>query len=168
MYPQEIKRKEEIMMTRKEALLFAIENEVKSQNLYRALANAFKDEQSRAMFQNLVPLEKVHEEKLIALYKAENPDEALNINYALIPTPVDGESLDDPQGALKFAIKREHIAREGYLTFAQNAEDGELKQLFEELAAEEANHAELLNDEINRIHGSMIWFDPSELDGFME
>lgn len=156
------------MMTRKEALLFAIENEVKSQNLYRALANAFKDEQSQAMFKNLVPIEKVHEEKLVSLYKEENPDEELNINYALIPTPVEGESLDDPQGALEFAIKREHIAREGYLTFAQNAEDGELKELFEELAAEEANHAELLNDEINRIHGSMIWFDASELDGFME
>jgi rubrerythrin len=120
------------------------------------------------MFRNLVPIEKVHEEKLIALYRQENPDEKLIIDYALIPTPVDGESLDDPQGALEFAIKRENIAREGYRTFAANAEDGEMKQLFEELAAEEAKHAELLNDEINRIHGSMLWFDPSELDGFME
>lgn len=156
------------MMTRKEALIFAIENEVKSQNLYRALANAFKDEQSRAMFSNLIPIEKVHEEKLAELYKEENPEEKLIIDYTLIPTPVEGESLDDPQGALEFAIKREHIARDGYLAFARNADDGAMKNLFEELAAEEAKHAELLNDEINRIHGSMIWFDPSELDGFME
>ncbi|MCD6181567.1 MAG: ferritin family protein [Candidatus Cloacimonetes bacterium] len=156
------------MTTRKEALLFAIENEVKSQNLYRALANAFKDTHAVEMFTRLVPMEKAHEEKLIALYRHENPEDELTINYALIPILTEGEHLDDPEGALEFAIKRENIAEAGYLNFAKTTDDAELKKLFMELAAEEKNHAELLQDEINRIHGSMIWFDASELDGFME
>lgn len=146
----------------------AIQNEIMSQNLYNGLARSFRRNPEVAKtFSRLVPLEEMHEEKLRTLYQETFPGSTLDLDPALsyaIPAP----DISDADKVLEFAISREVIAHDIYANLAAEAAEPVLKQLFIELAAEEANHKTILQTEILRLDGLMTWFDPSELDGFMD
>lgn len=69
--------------------------------------------------------------------------------------------------AIDHAIDFERRAREHFKNAAQNAQNEKVKRLFEEIAAEEEMHMELLQAERSYLHKSGIWFDYQEfyMDG---
>ncbi len=155
-------------MTRKEALIMAIENEIKSQNFYKFMGNHCENKSCNLFF-NLVPLEKIHEEKLRNIFTEEFSEEELNIRLDLMPSfSFKEKDFRDPKVIYELGIQKEKDAQEFYLSLAEKAESPEVKEIFIQLAQEEANHAELLYTEIDKLTNTMIWFDESELNGIME
>lgn len=155
-------------MNKKDAYIQAIENEIRSQNLYKFMAQHCKDTEKN-LFLSLVPMEKIHEDKMRALFAKEYPNETLELSAELLPkTKANIESMRDPKAVFDFAIEREKLAQDAYKTLAEQCQDDQMKQLFLEMSEEESKHAELLFTEIEKLVNSMIWFDESELNGLME
>ena len=155
------------MNERKEALILAIQNEIKAQNLYLMMARAFSDDDSRQTFLGLVPMEEMHEDKLTEIYRAEFDDEP-DLDRNALPQFKARRDLKDPKHILQFAVDQELIAHASYKKLAGLAQHDDMRTLFEGLAEEELQHKALLEDRLEQIQGLMTWFDPSELNGLME
>jgi len=155
-------------MERKDAIIYAIHNEIKSENSYNTLAKVFEDRESKEVFSHLSKIEAIHKDKLIKLFKKEFPEAALDIDRNATFKIPRQEGLKDPVVALQYAIGKEQSAGEGYQKLAELSKDAETTKLFLMLAADEKNHEDLLETEIARLTGSMMWFDVSELGGLME
>ncbi len=155
-------------MTRKEAYIYAIENEIKSKNLYMLLAKSFKNEESVKIFHLLESLEKVHEEKLIEAYKKEFQKSSVFFDADLLPKIDIRRNISDPKTILEYAIDRELATADQYEDMAEDSQNEDLKEFFLSLVEEEKNHKEMLETELNRIPGTVMWFDESELNGLME
>ncbi|MCF7793934.1 MAG: ferritin family protein [Candidatus Cloacimonetes bacterium] len=156
------------MESRKEVYQLVIQEEIKAQNLYKTLAKALNKTDSEDIFEKLIKIEKIHEEKIIELFNNEFPQQELNIDRNLTPKVENDIDLESPEKALRFAISKEEDAQQIYLELASGAENLKNKELFEKFAADERNHKKLLEDEISRLGGLMTWFDESELNGLME
>jgi len=154
-------------MTRKDAIRIAIEAEIRAQKLYKALAKSFKNAETEQFFSQLVRYEEYHESKMRELFASEFPNESPQLSQEP-DIQMQGLKLDDPKALLEFAISREELAQNIYLTLAEQSQDQPTRGLLLRFADEEEQHKELLLTEIEKLHGILQWFDPSELDGFME
>mgnify|MGYP003789717295 CR=1 FL=1 len=155
-------------MDKKQAYIQAIENEIRSQNLYQFMA-VHCENKEKNIFVNLIPMEKMHEEKMRSFFYKEFPGETLNISADLLPkTQKKIDEMKDPKSIFDFAIEREKMAQEAYMDLALNCDDEDMKTFFKQMAEEEKNHADILFTEIEKLENTMIWFDESELNGLME
>ena len=154
-------------MDRKELYNFAIAQEQRSQRLYQGLARSFGEPETNAFFTELVGLEKEHELKLRSAFSKEFPGEEPEPETQEIKE-IPSVDLKDPAQLLQFAITREEEAAKNYYSFAEQTEPVDIKELLLHLAKEEEQHKTLLLTEMQRILGALEWFDPSELDGFMD
>ncbi|MCB5247538.1 MAG: ferritin family protein [Candidatus Cloacimonetes bacterium] len=154
-------------MDRKELYTLALAQEIRSQRLYSALAQSFKHPANSALFKELTLLEETHETKLRQAFGAEFPEVEPD-PLQLKEPELAGIDPSDPAQLLQYAISREEKAQNHYLAFAADADDEDMKKLLLDLAAEEDNHRSLLLTEQQRILGAVQWFDPSELNGFMD
>lgn len=154
-------------MERYELYRIAISAELASQKLYTALARSFQNPETAAFFTELVTLEKTHEEKLRRAFEDEYPGRKLGQVEAM-KHQLDDLDFSDPQALLDYAISREDAARDHYLAFAAETQDGQMKQMLLRFAEEEEGHKTLLQTETQRLLGALQWFDPSELAGFMD
>jgi rubrerythrin len=155
-------------MEKKEAYIFAIENEIKSKNFYAMLARSCKNEESKKTFYMLEKLEAIHEEKLIDAYKKECQVSSPVFDREMMPKIDIRRNLSEPKAVLEYAIDRELSMADQYAYMSETAEDQDMKKFFDSLYKEELDHKELLENELDRIHGIAIWFDESELNGLME
>ncbi|HPN41028.1 MAG TPA: ferritin family protein [Candidatus Cloacimonadota bacterium] len=153
-------------MNRKETYLLALEAEVRSQKLYHALAVSFRRPETSVVFQQLVKMEKNHEDKVRAAYLNEFP----GADPVVDPQP--GEyrhlNLKDPAAVLEYAMGREDVARDHYLILAEDTDEPGLKEMLLLFAREEEQHKEVLLTQLQDMQGALQWFDPSELAGLME
>lgn len=154
-------------MDKKELYLLALAQEIRSQKLYDALAKSFKNPQNSVFFRELVLLEQAHEARLRESFGPEFPDAEPEAK-ALKDKDLQGLDLNDPVALLEYAAEREAIAQNHYLAFAEQTSEPKLKAMLLELAEEEDKHRSLLLVELQRIQGSLDWYDPSELAGFMD
>lgn len=154
-------------MDRQELYRLALTAEIRSQNLYGALAKSFRNQETSSFFNELVHLEKAHEDKIRKAMDHELPgmvfivDAAINQDFA-------GMDFSDPMKVLDFALGREDLAHNLYMDFASQTADLNLKAMLLRLAEEEDEHKTLLLTEMQRIQGALQWYDPSELNGLME
>lgn len=156
------------MENRKQALKDAIQSEIKAQNLYRILSEAFRREELSETFKNLVALEKIHEEKLIERFVTDYDEQPEPLDRKAVFRFSSKRSLSDPVEILRFAAGNETDAMTKYRNLGEDSESEDARMLFFELAEEEENHRRLLEDEVARIQGEMMWYDESELNGLME
>jgi rubrerythrin len=154
-------------MKRIEAYVLAIENEIKSTNLYNALKKSFKDESLKKTFHTLGAYEDIHREKLVSAFRREFPKEKLIYDKNVMPKINIKRDLSDPRHIFEYAIDREIAMADQYEDMAEDCTDEDIRAFFLALVAEEKQHQEMLEMELNRLHGTAIWFDSSELDGFM-
>jgi rubrerythrin len=154
-------------MERKQAYRIAIEAEIRSQNLYKALAKSFNNAETEQFFKQLVQYEEAHEAKMRELFARDYPGESLTL-VDDIDMQLEGVKLDDPKKVLEFAISREELAQNIYLKLAEQSTDENTCALLKQLAQEEVQHKELLFTELEKLHGILQWFDPSELNGLMD
>ncbi|PKN78329.1 MAG: hypothetical protein CVU48_08615 [Candidatus Cloacimonetes bacterium HGW-Cloacimonetes-1] len=154
-------------MDRKETFRIAIQAEINSQNLYISLSKSFGKAESATIFSNLVPMEKIHEEKLRAIFESEYPGETLELELNYIPD-IKSVDFNEPKNVLEFAISREEKAHAGYVKLAADTADPDLKAMLLRFAEEESYHQTILLTEIQRLQGMIQWYDPSELNGLVE
>jgi rubrerythrin len=154
-------------MNLQEAYRIAIEAEIRSQNLYKALAKSFKTIESASIFNQLLMYEINHEEKMRAYFIELFPNTPLQLMDDL-SMELKGLNLSDPKNILEFAISREELAQNIYLKIAEQTPAGEVKDTLLSFANEELHHKEILFKELERMHGIVDWYDPSELNGLME
>lgn len=154
-------------MTRKEGYHQAIAAEIRSQKLYKALAGSFTNADTSNVFKELLLLEENHEAKLRDAYAREfNGEKAeVSVPNAIIEA---GLQLDDPAKVLEYAITREEMAHDAYLKLAETASDLQIKSMMIRFASEEIDHKIMLLTEMQKLHGALSWYDPSELTGLME
>lgn len=155
-------------MDRKETYHLAIMNEIKSQILYDRMSKSFKERpDSGVVFKRLIPLEKMHEDKLRAAFKKEFPHEDLNVDVNPAPF-LKRSDINDPKKVIIYAISREIEAAKIYKKMARETTDVDVLDLLNHLAKEEENHLDMLEQEIALMQGQMSWYDPSELSGLAE
>ena len=131
--------------TFEDVLDFAILQEKAAQQFYSELSGKVLDSDMRLFYQTLVQEEHLHELKLRELkrfgYELIEPDiETLRESGYLDAMPISPEVTFAE--AVRYAIKKERSARMLYRTLGQMCQRKELKQLFDQLAEQEAEHAE--------------------------
>lgn len=154
-------------MNKRETIQAAIQAEIMSQNLYKHLAKSFTKPEASSVFLQLVPQEELHEAKLRELYNAEFAENPMDLDLEKV-AEVKQMKITEPKQALEYAISREEMAQNIYLKLAEESFDAATKAMLLKLATEEDNHKTILFTEIQRLQGMLEWFDPSELNGFME
>jgi rubrerythrin len=154
-------------MTRHESYRMVIEAEIRSQKLYEALALSFRNADTSKIFNELILFEQAHEAKVRQAFAKEFPNDELVLTESISPE-LKGVNLSDPKDVLDYAISREELAAGIYLSMAEQTKDADIKAMLIRFANEEDNHKILLLAEVQRLHGALQWYDPSELTGLME
>lgn len=140
-----------------EVLAKAIQREIESQNLYRELGRKMTDEAAKAAFRQLYRQEQGHQKRLEQYQRGELGSGALSrgqaIDYKI------AEYLDQPAASPDMKLKdvfllaanREKAAHTFYISFAALHPADRVRELLEDLAAQELEHkqrVELLFTEV--------------------
>ena len=124
----------------------AIQKEIDSQTIYSTLSRGVKDQYAKAALQDLVKYEKEHQLMLERYRRGELKEGALSrdhvIDYKI------AEHLEQPEISSKMTLKevfllaanREKASHELYLDLAEIHPQGEVRRMFERLAAQELEH----------------------------
>ena len=124
----------------------AIQKEIDSQTLYSTLSNRVKDKYARDALQDLAKYEKEHQLMLERYRRGELKEGALSrddvVDYKI------AEHLEQPEISSKMSLKevfllaanREKASHELYLDLAEIHPQGEVRRMFERLAAQELEH----------------------------
>lgn len=123
---------------------FAIDNEQKAVDFYVNLANRFEDKTISQAFEDFAKEEMGHKARLTSIkekglfeMKTEEVVDLKIADYLVRTEPTENMSYE---AALTLAMKREKAAYRLYLKMAEKAPNEEMKNIFENLAQEEAKH----------------------------
>ena len=135
-----------------EAIRTAFEIELGGGAYYRKAATEASDPALKDLFQRMSEMEDEHLDTLTRRYHAEVPAPSpdFETKRAAIFAGLEHQP-DDPANLLKLAIgfeKRAVAFFEGHV--AECPEGSVERELYEELAAEEREHVDMLTDELNR------------------
>ena len=123
---------------------YAIENEQSAVDFYRELASKAAKPEIRKLFENYAKEEEVHKAKIEAV-KADQTfasvsTDVLDLKLGDYLVAVEPSADMDYQSALILAMKREKAAFRLYTALAAKVDDEQLRELFLQLAQEEAKH----------------------------
>ncbi len=149
-------------MNELEALALALEIEKVELKFYLGLARKAKDERAKKMFLFLAEEEAEHwkafegrfVEELIE--RCELPAVDRELLEKLTPK-YEGELSE--VDAVRIGMEQEKLTWGFYEEAAKNAEHGDVKRVFEELAGVEKGHYELLRAQYDSIMKTGIWMD---------
>jgi rubrerythrin len=124
----------------------AIQKEIESQNLYSTLSRGVKDQYAKAALRDLAKYEKKHQLILERYRRGELKEGALSSDYVIDYRIA--EHLEQPEISSNMNLKdvflvaanREKASHELYLGLAEIHPQGEVRRMFEELAAQELEH----------------------------
>ena len=123
---------------------FAIKEEENAAQFYTDLARRMEKPWMKKAFEDFALEEKQHKAKLLGVKQGKQLDSAATkvTDLKMADYLVDIEPRDnmDYQDALILAMKKEKAAFKLYIDLAACAEDENLRQIFLELAQEEAKH----------------------------
>ena len=141
--------------TMDDILDFAIVQEKASQKFYAKLSDQTNDRNMQLFFSTLVEKEQVHEKELQKLKSTNSKLPEPNLTELQESGYLDALPIDPDMSmkeVLLYALKKEKSAKMLYTALAGNIKQKELADLFETLAAQEAEHVECFqkkyNDEI--------------------
>jgi acyl-coenzyme A synthetase/AMP-(fatty) acid ligase len=134
------------------AVRTAFEIELGGRAFYQRAAADCANETLRALFRRFAVMEGEHMETLARRYHVDVPDppESFRMETVALFAGVDGR-IDGPEDLLRIAIGFEKRAADQFAERARALPDGTLeRRLYEELAAEEREHAQMLTAELVR------------------
>ncbi len=146
-----------------EILAQAIYSEQAAHEFYASLAGVIVNQQAKAVFQGLAQDEQRHRRLLESRFRDKSrgqrfPFEAGKVKKINLSVDSRTKALD----AVELALAAEKSASELYQTAAGQAQDAEGKRMFENLAADEDQHYELLLAEREALLGRPYWFSADE------
>jgi rubrerythrin len=148
----------------KELLKRAIKGELDGLRFYNFLADKATNGDAKRKLSGLADDEKRHEAILKNLYKRlykEDVGELPAVGINALAKFFDGSKAKGKQTErdyINLAIEVELAATNFYKEGAAATKDGEMKKLYESLAAEEFTHFEILQAEKDSIGGNYYWF----------
>ena len=129
----------------KQVILDAIAAEIEAKEFYENIAERIKDNYLKEVFGDLAKEEARHEKILTGILKQGKMQTSF-FNFEkdfkvaeTIDMPEVNEKLD-LKDAIGIAMKNEELAMKNYLALAENCDDGQLKIVFQDLAAMERDH----------------------------
>ena len=133
-------------LTLEQVLEGAIQKEIQSQELYSELSSKVVEENVKYAFQELARQEKEHQELLESYLQGRFEEGVLELEQ-LVDYKI-AEHFDQPEVSTQMDLKdvfmlaadREKAAHEFYLSLAGIHPDGAVKNLLENLAAQEMSH----------------------------
>ncbi|USS41188.1 rubrerythrin [Thermococcus aggregans] len=144
------------------ALALALEVEKAELRFYIEMAKKAKDERAKSMFLFLAREEAEHwdvfEKKLVE--KLLQKPEAPQVNKELLEklTPKYEGEISEVK-AVELGMEQEKLTWEFYEKATEEAEDENLRKIFEELAKVEKSHYELLKAQYDSVMKTGIWMD---------
>lgn len=148
------------------AILLAIEVEKKAYQAYLKAAKKTRDQKGRDMFQQLSEFEKSHYQKLKDLLRSLQEKgewilyKGTSLKEKKIPLKIGmpkGQARLTDMDALKIAIREEKRSLAYYQSLAELTRDPLGKQMYKQLADEEALHEKILNDQYYSLHNTGLW-----------
>lgn len=144
-------------MDLKDAFQKAIKGEIEGRELYTAAAEKTEDKKAKEIFQKLADEEQNHLNSLVQM--AKDYEEGKDISAADLPAPASFEDAESPiftrefkdkvadfdMTALQIGIKLELESEKFYKETAEQADDKQIKDLFNRLSDWEHGHYEYLN-----------------------
>jgi rubrerythrin len=134
-----------------EIVQFAIDGEQEAVDAYTTASEIVTRGNVKAMLLDLARQEEMHKRKLESIDRERVADTAIvsvpDLKIADFMDDVTISADMDYQDILVVAMKREQRAHNLYSTLASNADDEELRKVFELLAQEEAGHKLALEKE---------------------
>jgi len=135
------------------AVRAAFEIELGGRAFYQRAAADCRDEELRALFRRFAVMEGEHMETLARRYHVDMPDPPaqFHLETTAVFAGVDAR-IDDPSDLLRIAIGFEQRAARHFAECAEGLAPGAAeRRLYEELAAEEREHAQMLAAELARM-----------------
>lgn len=152
------------MKTLKELLDVAIEQEVRSQELYRHAMTIVDGREAKDFLQELVNAEIEHEKLLFNIRETGMFDLDIEISdnklleITRLSHTTNQEKFDagwTMEQILDLALKREYRAQKMFAGAAEMVDDEEMTALFNNLAAEEENHHKNIERKYGMLTGSL-------------
>lgn len=148
----------------REVLKQAIAAEIDGQRFYTQLANRTSNKEAKRKLTNLAEDEMRHESILSDLYEklygeevSDLPTEGVSVLSKFFRENADKEDLSEVQ-YIDLAIEAELAATKYYKEGALEAPNEDIKELYENMAAEEYSHFESLQAEKDALSGNYFWF----------
>lgn len=148
------------------AIQMAIEAERKAYQAYMKAAKKTRNQKGRDMFQQLSEFEKNHYQKLKDLLNSLQEKgewilyQGTSFKEKKIPLKIEmprGQDQLTDIDALKIAIREEKRSKAYFQSLAELTQDPLGKQMYKQLANEEALHEKILNDQYYSLHNTGLW-----------
>ncbi len=134
-----------------EAFAFAFKEELRFRELYFKLHTLAQDEATKELFRELSAMEENHVEKLKQMYRKCFDGKEPILETVSTPGNAHGAGKLNVRTGLEFAIIREEYAADHYYMMADLVDDSEVRDILNELAHEEENHATLLENKLEML-----------------
>jgi len=148
------------------AIEMAMAAEKEASQFYGKAAKKTRDLRGKDMLQQLCEFEMGHYNKLKELSKSLKEKEewilysGTSLKKKTIKAKADqlkGQDLLTDMDALKFAVREEKKAGAYYRSLAEMTHDARGRDMYKQLANEEALHEKLLNDQYYSLHNTGVW-----------
>lgn len=148
-------------MDLQKALQTAMKGEIEGRELYKAAAEKTEDKKAKEVFRMLADEEQTHFDELAQI--AEDYEEGKDVSVPELPAPASFEDAESPiftrefkekvtdfdMTALSIGMKLELESEKFYREMADEANQGELKELFTRLADWELGHFNHLQKQVS-------------------
>ena len=146
----------------KQIILDAVQIEIEAKEFYDKISKQIKDDYLKELFEGFSKEEGKHAEILTQILNQEKI-EVSNFNFETdfkvsetIEMPEVNENMD-LKNAIGLAMKNEEIAMKNYLLLADSCDDPQLKNVFQDLAAMERGHKNMMEAEFVNVAFPEVW-----------
>jgi erythrin-vacuolar iron transport family protein len=146
----------------KQIILDAVQIEIEAKEFYDKISKQIKDDYLKELFEGFSKEEGKHAEILTQILNQEKI-EVSNFNFETdfkvsetIEMPEVNEKMD-LKNAIGLAMKNEEIAMKNYLLLADSCDDPQLKNVFQDLAAMERGHKNMMEVEFVNVAFPEVW-----------
>ena len=146
----------------KQIILDAVQIEIEAKEFYDKISKQIKDDYLKELFEGFSKEEGKHAEILTQILNQEKI-EVSNFNFETdfkvsetIEMPEVNENMD-LKNAIGLAMKNEEIAMKNYLLLADSCDDPQLKNVFQDLAAMERGHKNMMETEFVNVAFPEVW-----------
>ena len=146
----------------KQIILDAVQIEIEAKEFYDKISKQIKDDYLKELFEGFSKEEGKHAEILTQILNQEKI-EVSNFNFETdfkvsetIEMPEVNEKMD-LKNAIGLAMKNEEIAMKNYLLLADSCDDPQLKNVFQDLAAMERGHKNMMETEFVNVAFPEVW-----------
>jgi erythrin-vacuolar iron transport family protein len=146
----------------KQVISDAVQNEIDAKEFYDKISKQIKDDYLKELFENFSKEEQNHAKILTGILnqdKIEVSNFSFETDFKVAETiemPEVNEKMD-LKDAIGIAMKNEEVAMKNYTRLADSCDDPELKTLFQDLAAMERGHKNLMEAKFVNVAFPEVW-----------